>query len=143
MQFSWRAAAAGIPLSVVYLLLYWIAATFVLLVRPDWTFKFSTGLPFALLALLIVVNAVVEELVVTRLVVQWLAPRGAGVAVVASAILRSLWHLPLGPLAAISVVPPGLLLATLYWQRRTLWPLIVAQAIANLVIFALAPGRPN
>lgn len=135
-RIPWRAAAAGIPLAIVYLLLYWITATFVLLVQPAWTFEVRVPWPFWLLAPAVVVNAVVQELVVTRLVIDRLAPRGA---VFVSAALRSAWHLILGPLAAISVFPVGVLFATLYRQRRTLWPLIVAQSIANLVIFALAP----
>jgi hypothetical protein len=126
----------GVPLSVVYLLLYWISATFVLMLIPAWTFKFTTRAPFWLIALVIVANAVIEEIVVTALPVQWLAVRGIAV----SALLRSVWHLVLGPLAAVSVLAPGILFATLYWQRRTLWPLIVAQALANLAIFAFAPG---
>ncbi|HVE72268.1 MAG TPA: CPBP family glutamic-type intramembrane protease [Thermoanaerobaculia bacterium] len=126
--FSWRALAAGIPLAIVYLLVYWIAATFVLLAFPDWTFKFTTRLPFALLVPLIVINAFVQEWVVTRFRVVFV-----------SALVRSLWNAVLGPLAAISVFPVGLLLAALYRQRPNLWPLIVANTIANLVIFSMAP----
>ena len=134
--FSWRAAAPGVQLAIVYLLVYWITATFVLLVMPEWTFKFAVRLPFALLVPLIVVNAFAQELVVTRFVLERFPSRNA---VFASAFLRSLWNAILGPLAAISVFPVGVLFAILYRQRRNLWPLIVAQAIANLVIFALAP----
>jgi membrane protease YdiL (CAAX protease family) len=120
----------------VYLLVYWITATFVLMVAPQWTFKFAVRLPFVLLASLILIHSVVQELVVTRLVLDRVAgPAG----VLVSALARSLWSAILGPLAAISVFPVGVLLAILYRQRRNVWPMIVAQTIANLVIFALAP----
>jgi membrane protease YdiL (CAAX protease family) len=105
------------------------------MVRPSWTFKYTVTIPFALVVVLTVVNAIVEELVVTRLVIGALGRPG----IFASAILRSAWHLVLGPLAAVSVFPVGLLFAALYWQRRTIWPLAVAQTLANIAIFALAP----
>ncbi len=52
LEFSWKAAAAGVPLFIMYLLLYWVMATLVLLVFPAarqvWAFSFTNRAPFCL-----------------------------------------------------------------------------------------------
>lgn len=145
-QFSWQAAAAGIPLFILYLLVSLVAATMILLVAPDVRsvrgYTFAPYVPLYLAALLIALNALFEELVVTGFVIQSLAGKGAGVAITASTLLRFAYHLYQGPLAALSILPVGLLFATMYWRWRNLWPLMVAHTIASLVVFALNPQRP-
>ncbi|HJQ39975.1 MAG TPA: CPBP family intramembrane glutamic endopeptidase [Thermoanaerobaculia bacterium] len=143
LEFSWKAAAAGVPLFILYLLLYYITATFVLLVFPAarqvWVFSFTNHAPFALMLLFIVVNSIFEEVTVTGYVIEALGAQGAGVAITASTLLRFSYHLYQGPLASLSVIPLGLLFATMFWRWRNLWPLIVAHTIANVVFFLLNP----
>jgi membrane protease YdiL (CAAX protease family) len=143
LAFSWRAALAGIPLFVFYLLLYYITATFVLLVFPSartvWAFQFTTLAPFWLMVVFFVVNSVFEEVIVTGYVIESLTERGAAFAITASTLLRFSYHLYQGPLASLGIIPLGLLFGALYWQRRTLWPLMVAHTIANVVAFGVTP----
>jgi len=145
ITFSWRSAAAGIPLAILYLLLYFITATLVLLVWPgarevDWGRALLVTMPIALTALLLVVRAFAVE-IGSAFVVTRLGERGPGVAIAAAALLRGVFYLHQGPLAAISVVAVGLAFAALFWQRRNAWPQIVGHAIASLVTFAFNPER--
>lgn len=48
-------------------------------------------------------------------------------------LLRFLYHLYQGPVAALSVLPLGLLFGTVFWKWRNLWPLVVAHTLANLL----------
>jgi CAAX protease family protein len=142
LQFSWRSAAAGVPLFVIYLLVYWVTATLVFLVFPNAgglrSITFTAHVPIWLMFILLVVNAVFEELVITGFVIASLAEKGAVVAVSASTILRFAYHLYQGPLNAVSIIPVGLLLGALFWRARNLWPLIVAHALADVVVFVSA-----
>lgn len=145
LRFSWKATLAGVPFFILYLLLYWITATVVLLLWPAarelWVFRYSVSAPFWLLLVMLVVNAFFEEVVVTGYVVTALSRQGAALAITASALLRFAYHLYQGPLASISVIPVGLAFAAMFWRGRNLWPLIVAHAIASVVAFALNPER--
>jgi hypothetical protein len=141
LTFSWRAALAGVPLFIIYLLLYWITATVVLLpfpaARSMALFRITTHAPFAVVLLFIVVNSFFEELTATAYVIEALSGKGARVAITASTLLRLVYHLVQGPVASLSILPLGLLFGSLYWQRRNVWPLVVAHTIANVVIFAV------
>ncbi|HUR79864.1 MAG TPA: CPBP family intramembrane glutamic endopeptidase [Thermoanaerobaculia bacterium] len=143
LRFSWGAALAGIPLFVIFLLIYWITATCVLLVFPAartvWAFRIHPEAPIEWMLVLFIVNSLFEELIVTAYVTESLREHGAALVISASTLLRFSYHLYQGPLASLSILPLGLLFATLYWQRRTLWPLMVAHTIFNLVSYALTP----
>lgn len=145
LEFSWKAAAAGVPLFIMYLLLYWVMATLVLLVFPParqvWAFSFTNRAPFWLMLVFIAINSIFEEITVTAYVIEALKGDGAGLAITASTLLRFSYHLYQGPLASLSIVPLGLLFATMFWRWRNLWPLIVAHTIANVVFFLLNPQR--
>ncbi len=91
--------------------------------------------------LFIAINSIFEEITVTAYVIEALKGDGAGLAITASTLLRFSYHLYQGPLASLSIVPLGLLFATMFWRWRNLWPLIVAHTIANVVFFLLNPQR--
>lgn len=145
LRFSWKAALAGVPFFILYLLLYWITATVVLLVWPAarevWVFRYTVSAPFWLLLAMLVVNSFFEEILVTGYVITALSRNGAALAITASTLLRFAYHLYQGPLASISVIPLGLAFGAMFWRGRNLWPLIVAHTIANVVAFALNPER--
>jgi membrane protease YdiL (CAAX protease family) len=143
LTFSWGQAAAGVPVFILYLLLYWMTATLVLMVWPRalnvWAFHYSMTAPFSLMTLFIVLNSFFEETTVTAYVITSLSRQGAAVAITASTLLRFAYHLYQGPLGAISVIPAGLVFGAMYWRSRNVWPLIVAHSIANLVALAVNP----
>lgn len=145
LRFSWKAAAAGIPLFVIYLLVYAVTVTLVTMIFPAartaWVFSVIPRAPFFLIVMFVVLNSVFEELLVTAYVIESFARDGAGLAITVSTLFRFAYHLYQGPLASLSIIPLGLLFATMYWQRRNVWPLMVAHTISNIVVFALNPGR--
>jgi uncharacterized protein len=142
LRFSWKAALAGVPLFIIYLLVYWVTATMILLVWPGvrdiWLFRYALHTPLWLMFVLIVVNSFFEEVAVTAYVITALEGHGAAVAISASTLLRFAYHLYQGPLASLSIIPLGLLFGTMFWQRRNVWPLAVAHTIANVVAFTTA-----
>lgn len=145
LEFSWRSAAAGIPIFILYLLLYSIAATVLLLVWPAarevWAFRYTVTAPLGLMVLFVIVNACFEEAAVTAYVVTSLSDRGAALAVAVSTLLRVAYHLYQGPLVWAGLIPIGLVFAAMFLKWRNLWPLIVAHAVANLVALAVDPQR--
>ena len=64
-----------------------------------------------------------------------MSAQGAALDITASTLLRFLYHLYQGPLASISILPLGLLFGAVFWRWRSVWPLIVAHTIANLLSF--------
>ena len=145
LEFSWKVALAGIPLFVIYLLVYSIAVTLVVMVFPAartvWVFSVIPRAPFALILLFIILNSVFEELLVTAYVIESFARDGAALAITVSTLFRFGYHLYQGPLASLSIIPLGLLFGAMYWQRRNVWPLMVAHTLSNVVVFALNPER--
>ena len=137
LDFSLGAATAGVLLFLAYMTVYWITAAAVISFAPGVAkqnaFQFAiTAHPAAVLAF-IVINSFYEEIVVTGYVVTALAPQGAALAITASTLLRFSYHLYQGPLASITILPLGLLFGAVYWRWRTLWPLIVAHTINNII----------
>jgi membrane protease YdiL (CAAX protease family) len=142
---TWLSILAGAPLVVGYLALYWGASIAVALAFPAAarfaTIRMIPTAPFALIAILILVNSVFEEVAVTGYVVSKLAPDGPALAIAASTLLRLLYHLYQGPVALLSIIPLGVLFAAVYWRTRTLWPLLVAHTLANFLAFSMATGN--
>ena len=71
LRFSWKAALAGVPLALIYLLLFGILATLVQMVVPpsrEAFFSFRVTAPFALMFVWLVINSFFEELAVTAYV---------------------------------------------------------------------------
>ncbi len=93
-----------------------------------------TGLSPWLIAALVVVNSVYEEVFVAGYVITVLKEKTSeSIAINVSVALRLLYHLYQGVLGVITIIPIGLIFG--YWFAKTgkLWPLIVAHAAINLV----------
>ena len=58
---------------------------------------------------------------------------GAAFAITLSAAIRFLCHLDQGPIAAVTILPLGLIFAMVYWRWRAVWPLIVAHGVMDFV----------
>jgi len=145
LEFSFGAAWFGVVLFIAFIVWYWITAIVVGLLAPALThvrpFEFTiTAAPAAMLAF-IVVNSFFEEIIVSGYVISALSAQGAALAITASTLLRFLYHLYQGPLASISILPLGLLFGAVFWRWRSVWPLIVAHTISNLVSFVVMRGR--
>ena len=86
----------------------------------------------------VVVTPVVEEMFFRGFVFSGLVSRlGVGRAMVASAVVFSLFHSPVGVWVLIPIFVTGLLLAWLYQRTGSLWPSIVAHAGQNALALAI------
>jgi membrane protease YdiL (CAAX protease family) len=146
LQFSARAAFAGLPLFVCYMLLYWSSSLIVVALFPEAAhgrgFQFVIRASPAATLLFVVINSLFEEVIVAGYVVSALTPQGVALSITASTLLRFLYHLYQGPQAAVSILPLGLLFGAVYWKWRNLWPLIIAHTITN-VLALIAMGQPR
>jgi len=140
-RFSWGALLSAIPLFIASFFLYWFAWAFALSISPRvaqmqpphmWA-----SASVWLMIPSILVNSLFEESVVAGYVVSALEPNGAAFAITASTLIRFAYHVYQGPIASLSVLPMGLLFATVYWRSRNLWQLMTAHTIANLITFFL------
>jgi membrane protease YdiL (CAAX protease family) len=59
------------------------------------------------------------------------AKQGIVFAIGISVLIRLLYHTYQGPIAAISIIPMGLIFAVVFWRWRNVVPLIVAHTIMN------------
>ena len=76
-----------------------------------------------------IVNPIFEELFVCGYVISALRERDPWLGIHVSVAIRLLYHLYQGALAAISIVPSGLILGIWYARTGRLWPVIVAHAL--------------
>ncbi|HEX7705938.1 MAG TPA: CPBP family intramembrane glutamic endopeptidase [Thermoanaerobaculia bacterium] len=95
----------------------------------------TTWLSFLLLLL---VDPFFEEFFIVAYNIKATEANGAAFAITLSAVIRLICHLYQGPIAALTILPLGIVFAAVYWKWRRLWPLIVAHAVAGY--FGLNPN---
>lgn len=110
-------AASGIDLSKV----------------TEWSSKVS----IPVIVLVIFVNPLYEELFEVAYNVRAGESQGAAFVVTLSALIRFACHLYQGPIAAVTILPLGIIFALVYWKWRRLWPLVVAHLVSD--VFGLWP----
>jgi CAAX protease family protein len=94
----------------------------------------APGLGLGVILAVCLVNPIFEEVFVCGYLVSRLAPaRGPWVAIHVSTAIRLTYHLYQGPIAAISIIPLGLIFAYWFVQRKQLWPLIVAHGVFDFI----------
>lgn len=137
-KITWADSFRGLGLMVLAYVIY--AAVYNLFPRqPDAGGQFSvigdaTVLLIVLGILVSIVNPIFEEVIVVGYVMHFIGGRyGAIAAIGVSTFIRLLYHLYQGDMAFIFILPMGLLFSLFYWQRRSLWPLIFAHGIMDLV----------
>jgi membrane protease YdiL (CAAX protease family) len=135
LRFTWGGAASGIALFIAFMLLYFVLALAVVttfgITLPAVKLVHRAPVPLTVAYLLL--NSLFEEVTVVGYVVNALEKQGAALAITASALLRFSYHLYQGPIATLSVLPLGFLFALVYWRSKSLWPLMVAHTLVNLM----------
>jgi membrane protease YdiL (CAAX protease family) len=92
------------------------------------------SLDLTAITLVSMINPVYEEVIVVGYVIAALRTRkSAWFAINVSVVIRLLYHVYQGPLAAVSIIPLGLLFAIVYIRTEKLWPLIVAHGIIDFI----------
>src|SRR5437762_10899906 len=84
------------------------------------------GLSFSAVAIVTIINPLFEETLVVGYVVHTTSEHGPGFAIAVSALIRFLYHTYQGPVAAVCILPLGIVFAFVYWRFRQLWPLVIA-----------------
>lgn len=139
LRFSWLAILNGVPLLLAFLMSYWIVSGTAIFFGT-WHSRFSvrtiSSAPFVAALAFFVINSVYEEVIVAAYVIEALEDHGPAFAVTASTLLRFAYHLYQGPIAVLSILPMGLIFGATYWRWRSVWPLMVAHTIMNVLIFA-------
>lgn len=93
-----------------------------------------TTLPAVLL--LLAIDPLYEETFEVAYNVRAAEGNGAVFAVTLSAAIRFVCHLYQGPIAAVTILPLGIIFAVVYWKWRRVWPLVVAHGAAGYFAFA-------
>ena len=141
---SWFETGLGLPLAVIYYLLYAAVATAAASASPriqaalDATQLIGGPLSWPTIALVSVVNPVFEEVLLCGYLMSVVRERAGVVAAVnASVALRAFCHFYQGAIGLIGIVPLALLFGWWYARTSRLWPLIVAHALLDLAALAL------
>jgi len=100
------------------------------------SFKATVGWP--LFILLMLVNPLYDELFVVAYNLRAAESSGAAFAITLSAAVRFVCHLEQGPIAAVVILPLGIIFAVVYWRWRLVWPLVVAHGVMDFL--GMMPG---
>lgn len=93
----------------------------------------QTLITWPVLIALTLINPLYDELFVVAYNIQATQASGAAFAITLSAAVRFFCHLDQGPIAAVTILPLGIIFALVYWRWRRLWPLIVAHGVMDFV----------
>ena len=131
---------AGITIFIVYYFVYYIIYFIMsgFFTISDLSNNFSNSgnhpLNFFVILSFSIVNAVFEEFIVVGYVIPVLSSRKSILlAINVSVLIRFLYHLYQGPMAAISIIPLGLLFAFVYVKWKNIWMIIIAHALMDLL----------
>jgi len=126
-RITWLASLGGVILggvlmlasATVYVLVKNVIGDLEVLATPEHGYQWYGSLP--VLVIFILVNSVFEEVIVVGYVVPFLARRnGIGLAILASTVIRVLYHLYQGASAVLTIGTLGVLAGVVYWRWRNL-----------------------
>lgn len=89
--------------------------------------------------LVVAVDPLFEEFFEVAYLLRAAEEHGPAFCISLSAAVRLVCHLWQGPVAALTILPLGLIFAAVYWKWRRVWPLVVAHGVASW--FGLAPQQ--
>ena len=106
------------------------------LIKPGSATTSTGSISLSVLIALTLINPLYDELFVVAYNLEAAREDGAFFAVTVSAFVRFVCHLDHGPIAAVTILPLGLIFAAVYWRWRVLWPLVVARAVMDFMGYA-------
>lgn len=101
--------------------------------EPDAITASQTKLTWPVLIALTLANPLYDEVFLVAYNVRAAESHGPAFAITLSAAIRFLCHLEQGPMAAMAILPLGILFATIYWRWRLVWPLVVAHGVMDFM----------
>lgn len=100
---------------------------------PGAATTFKAALPWPVLIALTLINPLYDELFVVAYNLKALEGSGPAFAITLSAMVRFICHLDQGPIAAVTILPLGLIFGWVYWRWKKLWPLVVAHGVMDFL----------
>lgn len=134
-RISWGGAGAGILLFVVTLAAMSGAAWLVQTFHPERTNYSTAGIAVPGILLFTFINSILEEVLEAGYVIYSLKCFGMWPAVLASALIRALFHWWQGLNGPLVIFPMGLIFGFAYWWWRQLWPLVIAHVL--IILYAV------
>ena len=136
----WKLIGKSIFLFLLYYITYILLIIIVNSIFPQIKssmypqINMESNLNLILVLSLSIVNPIFEEMVVVGYIIPTLIPRiGILYAINISVLIRFLYHLYQGPIAAISIIPMGIIFAILYIKWKNIWPLIIVHGILDFL----------
>ena len=141
IKISWKGTGGGILLAgVSYAASYTVWTIYALIIHsehPNDIVMTSLAIPVVISTMII--NSVFEEVVEAGYFIYTFRRFGMWLAILASASLRMLYHVPwVGIDGLLGIFAAGLVSAFAYWRWRQLWPLVLAHTLRNLYYFLYA-----
>ena len=138
-EISWRGAGCGLLLAgVSYLASYGVWTIYELIIPPRHLNIIMTSLAIPVIIPTAIITSVFEELVAAYFI-QALSRFGMWHAILVSALLRTLYHVPwVGIEGLLGIFAVALIFAFVYWRWRQLWPLVLAHVLRNLYFLLFA-----
>lgn len=99
----------------------------------DKVTSWEAAVTWPILTAITLINPLYDELFLVAYNLEAAKGHGAAFAITLSAGIRFLCHLDQGPIAAVTILPLGLIFAVVYWRWRVVWPLIVAHGVMDFV----------
>lgn len=100
---------------------------------PGAAMAFKAQLSWPVLIALTLVNPLYDELFAVAYNLEAARESGAAFAITLSAAVRFVCHVEQGPIAAVTILPLGLIFAAIYWRWRLVWPLVVAHGVMDFM----------
>ncbi len=141
IKISWKGTGGGILLAgVSYAVLHSLWTLCAAIFHSEHPI-IMTGVAIPVIISITIINSVFEEVVEAGYFIHTFSRFGMWPAILASASLRMLYHVPLGIDGLLGIFATGLIFAFVYWRWRQLWPLVLAHSLINLHSYFLMP--PN
>ena len=136
---SWKGTGGGILLATVsYAVTYSVWTICAVFFHSKHPHVIETSMIPVIISITII-NSVFEEVVEAGYFIYTFSRFGMWPAILASASLRTLYHVPwVGIDGLIGIFAVGLLFAFAYWRWRQLWPLVIAHSLRNLYFLLYA-----
>jgi hypothetical protein len=140
IKISWKGTGGGILLAVVsYAATYGIWTIYELIIPPGHPIVRDTNLAIPVIISTVIINSVFEEVVEAGYFIHTFSRFGMWSAILAGALLRMFYHLPLMRMEALlGILATALMFEYAYWRWRQLWPLVLAHTLRNLYFYLIA-----
>ena len=140
VKMSWKGTGNGVLLAgVSYAATYGVWTIYELIIQPAHPRFIITSLAIPVIISTTIINSIFEEVVEAGYFIHTFSRFEMWFAILAGALLRMLYHLPLMRIEALlGIFVTALMFEYVYWRWRQLWPLVLAHTLRNLYFYLIA-----